>query len=146
MSIADDSKLDRETLDPQNWQALRALGHRMIDDMLHYQETLRDRPVWQPVPDDTKDWFQQTLPEVPQGAERAYEDFIDHVLPYPMGNTHPRFWGWVMGGGTPFGAMADMMAAILNPNMSGGDHGGNYVENQVLNWCKEMLDYPDYVY
>ncbi len=144
LSIADDSKFDRETLDPQDWAALRALGHRMIDDMLHYQETICERPAWQPVPEDTKDWFQQTLPEVPQGAERAYEDFFDHVLPYPMGNTHPRFWGWVMGGGTPFGAMADMMAAILNPNMGGGDHGGKYVENQVLNWCKEMLDYPDY--
>jgi glutamate/tyrosine decarboxylase-like PLP-dependent enzyme len=59
-----------------------------------------------------------------------------------MGNIHPRFWGWVIGTGTPSGMLAEMLAAAMNPNLGGGDHVANYVESQVLDWAKEMLGYP----
>ncbi|HEY4721008.1 MAG TPA: pyridoxal-dependent decarboxylase, partial [Anaerolineae bacterium] len=133
---------EEESLDPQDWDALRALGHRMVDDMLTYLQTIRERPVWQPIPDQVKAHLHQPLPIEPQGAERAYADFRENVLPHPMGNIHPRFWGWVIGTGTPFGALAEMLAAAMNPNMGGGDHVPNYVERQVLDWCKEMLGFP----
>jgi glutamate/tyrosine decarboxylase-like PLP-dependent enzyme len=67
---------------------------------------------------------------------------VETILPYPMGNIHPRFWGWYMGAGTVFGALADFMAAIMNPNLGGGNHAANLVEEQVLNWIKEMLGFP----
>ena len=51
------------------------------------------------------------------------------MVPYSMGNTHPRFWGWYMGAGTPFGALGDFLASMLNPNMGGGDHGADHVED-----------------
>lgn len=28
------------------------------------------------------------------------------VMPYPRGNIHPRFWGWVNGSGLPIGICA----------------------------------------
>ncbi len=59
-----------------------------------------------------------------------------------MGNIHPRFWGWVIGAGTPLGALADFLGSAMNPNMGGGDHGANYVEAQVIEWIKQMLSYP----
>ena len=43
-----------ETLDPSNWDELRALGHRMVDDMMDYLEGVRERPVWRPVPAETR--------------------------------------------------------------------------------------------
>ena len=131
-----------ESLDPDDWDGLRVLGHRMVDDMLTYLRTVRDRPVWRPIPADVRARFRGPVPHDPQGAERAYTDFRDYVLPHPMGNIHPRFWGWVMGTGTPLGALADMLAAGMNPNMGGGDHVANHVEAQVLDWCKEMLGFP----
>ena len=131
-----------ESLDPDDWDGLRVLGHRMVDDMLTYLRTVRDRPVWRPIPADVRARFRGPVPHDPQGAERAYADFRDYVLPHPMGNIHPRFWGWVMGTGTPLGALADMLAAGMNPNMGGGDHVANQVEAQVLDWCKEMLGFP----
>lgn len=133
---------EEESLDPKDWDELRALGHRMVDDMLTYLQTVRDRPVWQPIPAEVKEHLQQPLPGEPQGADEAYQDFVTNVLPHPLGNIHPRFWGWVIGTGTPFGALAEMLAATMNPNMGGGDHVPNYVERQVLDWCKEMLDFP----
>ncbi len=39
------------TLDPVDWPSARAQGHRMLDDILDYIETIRERPVWQPIPD-----------------------------------------------------------------------------------------------
>jgi aromatic-L-amino-acid decarboxylase len=131
-----------ESLDPEDWDELRALGHRMVDDLLDYLRTVRERPVWRPIPPELRARFRVPVPRAPEGAERAYQDFRDHVLPHPMGNIHPRFWGWVIGTGTPLGALAEMLAAGMNPNMGGGDHVPNQVEAQVLDWCKEMLGYP----
>jgi len=133
---------EEESLDPEDWDELRALGHRMVDDMLTYLQTVRERPVWQPVPDRVKEQLKTPLPVEPQSAGEAYQDFVDQILPYPLGNIHPRFWGWVVGTGTPFGVLAEMLAATMNPNLGGGDHVANYVERQVLDWCKEMLGFP----
>lgn len=130
-----------ETLDPENWDELRALGHRMVDEVLTYLQTVRERPVWRPIPDEVKAALRRPLPRDGEGAAAAYQDFRQHVLPHPMGNIHPRFWGWVIGTGTPFGALAEMLAAAMNPNMGGGDHVANYVEAQVLDWFKEMVGY-----
>jgi len=135
-----------ETLDPstpEGWDAMRALGHRMVDDMLTSMQTLRERPVWQPIPPEVKDRLRgQPLPHEPMGADIAYADFLRDVLPYPIGNTHPRFWGWVVGTGTPLGALADFLSAAMNANLGGAEQSPNYVEMQVLDWCKEMVSYP----
>lgn len=132
-----------ETLDPDDWNELRQLGHKMLDDMLTYLETVGERPVWQPMPSEVQKSFKTPLPVQGADAEEVYEEFKQHVMPYNMGNIHPRFWGWVMGNGTPLGMLADMLAAGVNPNMGGGDHAGNRVEMQVIDWCKQMLGFPD---
>jgi glutamate/tyrosine decarboxylase-like PLP-dependent enzyme len=129
-------------LDPQDWEAMRALGHRMVDDALLYLQQIREKPVWQPISRETRDFFAQSVPHSPAGEEQAYQDFKDYILSNPMGNIHPRFWGWVMGNGIPYAALAEMLAATVNPNMGGGDHVANYVERQVIDWCKEMVGFP----
>jgi glutamate/tyrosine decarboxylase-like PLP-dependent enzyme len=131
-----------ETLDPENWESIRALGHRMVDDIFNYLQTVRDRPIWRPTPEDVKERLRAPLPKKPEAADKVYADFLEYILPYPMGNIHPRFWGWVIGTGTPLSVLAEMLAAGMNPNLGGGDHGANYVEAQVLGWCKEMFGFP----
>jgi glutamate/tyrosine decarboxylase-like PLP-dependent enzyme len=131
-----------ETLDPENWDDMRALAHRMVDDALTYLETVRERPVWQPIPEEIADRFKEQAPREPGGADTAYEEFVETVLPYPMGTTHPRFWSWYMGNGTVLGALADFMAAITNSNLGGGNHAAILVEEQVVNWLKEMIGFP----
>ena len=132
-----------ETLDPENWDNMRALAHRMVDDAITYLETVRERPVWQPIPDEIAAQFEVSLPHEPSGAEATYDEFKESILPYPMGNIHPRFWGWYMGAGTVFGALADFMAAVMNPNLGGGNHIANNVEKQVVDWVKEMIEFPE---
>jgi len=131
-----------ETLDPQDWEACRKLGHRMVDDMLEHLRTVRERPVWRPIPEEVASSFNEPLPGSPMPAEEVYEAFRERVLPYPTGNTHPRFWGWVMGTGTPGAMLSEMLAAGLNLNQGGGAQSGALVERQVVDWCKEMLAFP----
>jgi aromatic-L-amino-acid/L-tryptophan decarboxylase len=131
-----------ETLDPENWEDMRALAHRMVDDAITYLETVRERPVWQPMPENVTAHFQQEAPRDPAGPETAYQEFAENILPYPMGNIHPRFWAWYMGNGTVMGALADFMAAVMNSNLGGGNHAANLVEEQVVNWMKEIVGFP----
>jgi glutamate/tyrosine decarboxylase-like PLP-dependent enzyme len=131
-----------ETLDPENWDAMRAIGRQMVDDALTYLQTVRERQVWQPVPEQVKQHLQQPLPQKPQDIEAVYQEFVENILPYNMGNIHPRFWGWVIGTGDPIGTLAEMLAATMNPNLGGADHVANYVEKQVLDWCKQMMSFP----
>lgn len=139
-----DQKIDdrQKSLDPQDWTALKQLGHRMVDDMLDLLQQIEDGPVWQPMPAAERDFFTTPVPRQPQGEEAAYEDFLEHVLPYRMGNIHPRFWGWVMGNGIPYAMLAEMLASGMNSNLGGGQHAAVYVENQVLDWFKDLLGYP----
>lgn len=131
-----------ESLDPEEWQAMRKLGHQMVDDMMDFLQTQRVRRIWQPTPNHVKQHMRSPLPTQPEGAETVYRDFLEQVLPYPMGNIHPRFWGWVIGTDTPFGMLAEMLAAGMNPNLGGGGHSAVYVELQVLDWFKKMLGFP----
>jgi glutamate/tyrosine decarboxylase-like PLP-dependent enzyme len=40
------------------------------------------------------------------------------------------------------GAMAEMLAAFMNPNVGIGEHAAMYVDYQVVEWCKQMMNYP----
>ena len=131
-----------ETLDPEDWDKMRGLAHQMIDDAIDYLKTVGERPVWQQVPETVKDTFKSGVPIDSQDPAAVYQDFVTNILPYPMGNIHPRFWSWYMGSGTIMGALADFMAATMNPNMGGGNHAAMLVEDQVLNWMKQVVGMP----
>jgi glutamate/tyrosine decarboxylase-like PLP-dependent enzyme len=94
------------------------------------------------MPEEVKAKFRLPLPTGPSDLKTVYEDFCRFVLPYPTGNIHPRFWGWVMGNGTVTGMMAEMLAAAMNSNQGGLAQAGGFVEKQVIDWCKEMLGFP----
>src|SRR5580658_9694628 len=135
------SNQSERTLDPKDWGSLRALAHSMVDDMLEFLETIRERPAWQRVPDLARQHFSAPVPLEAQGAESAYRDFKEFVLPYPLG-IHPRFWAWVQGTGSAGGMLAEMLSGAMNANPHGGEHSAMYVDQQVLSWLKEALGYP----
>src|SRR5262245_27410988 len=130
------------TLDPRDWDEFRALAHEMVDDMLDFLRELDTKPAWQPLPEATKRALDEPVPRDPQGAEKAYRDFLQHVLPYSNGNRHPRFFGWAQGNGTPLGMMSDMLAAAINPHLGGFAQAPALVEEQVLTWFKELMCFP----
>ena len=139
---AADAELTLDPPDAEAWEAFRALGHRMLDDMIDHLRSLRERPVWQPMPDEVRAAFAQPLPYAPQGADAVYQEFLDKVLPYPTGNLHPRFFGWVQGTGTPLAMLADMLAAGMNAHLAGFHQAPALVEHQVIAWLAELMGMP----
>ena len=132
---------NEETLDPENWDELKTLGHEMVDVMLDFLKNQRKYPAWRKPGDDVKNFLSESLPQESEARNKVFHDFVNNILPYSKGNVHPRYWAWVEGGGTPFGMLADMLASGMNPNLGIGDHAAMYVELQVLNWIKEFLGF-----
>jgi aromatic-L-amino-acid decarboxylase len=137
----DQSNRDR-SLDPQDWAAFRAQGHRMLDDMLDYLEHIRERPVWQPMPGEVRARFRGELPVAPSELSAVHDEFMRDILPYSNGNVHPGFMGWVQGGGNAAGMLAEMLAAGLNANLGGRDHAPIEVERQIVQWMRELFGFP----
>jgi glutamate/tyrosine decarboxylase-like PLP-dependent enzyme len=131
-----------ESLDPKNWDDIRALGHRMLDDMIDYAADIRERPVWRPMPDDVRARFRAKLPRHPSDPGDVYREFTDFVVPYATGNVHPGFMGWVHGGGNVVGMLAEMLAAGLNANLGGRDHAPIEIERQIVDWMRAMFGFP----
>ncbi len=131
------------SLDPENWEELRANAHGMLDDMLDYISQIRQRPVWQPIPDEIRAHFRTGLPQQPTELAEVYAQFAAEVLPYAAGNVHPGFMGWVHGGGTAVGMLAEMLAGGLNANLGGRDHMPVEVERQIVEWSRTLLGFPE---
>jgi aromatic-L-amino-acid/L-tryptophan decarboxylase len=132
-----------DSLDPTDWQEFRAQAHRMLDDMLDYTQHLRERPVWQPIPQALRETFHEGLPQGPHNLADVHDCFMRDILPYAVGNAHPGFMGWVHGGGTPVGMLAEMLAAGLNANLGGRDQIPVEVERQVVRWMRDLFGFPE---
>ena len=130
------------SLDPADWSSLRVLGHRMLDDMFDNLMNVSSGPVWQPMPASVRAAWQEHLPRAGTDPAQVYDDFLRLIVPYVVGNRHPRFFGWVHGGGTPVGMLAELLAGALNANCGGRDHAPIAVERQVVRWAAEMLGLP----
>ncbi|MEQ9505984.1 MAG: pyridoxal-dependent decarboxylase [Hyphomonas sp.] len=129
-------------LDPADWPAFRETAHALLDAAMDKMQAAREGRVWTPFPADMKAAFDQPLPEAEQ-SESEIAAQLAALLPYGVGNTHPRFFGWVHGAGTPQNLLAEITASALNSNAGGRDHGAIYVERQVIRWCRELFGFPD---
>src|SRR3984885_6106700 len=132
-----------ESLDPADWPAFRVQAHQMLEDALDYVEHIRERPVWQPIPGEVRERFREPVPHAPSDLAAVHGRFLSDILPYATGNTHPGFMGWVHGGGTPAGILAEMLAASLNANLGGRDHIPIEVERQIVQWIRQIFGFPE---
>ncbi|MGV3707325.1 MAG: pyridoxal phosphate-dependent decarboxylase family protein [Gemmatimonas sp.] len=130
---------DAPGLDPADWNDFTRTAHRAVDDMAQHLAGIRERATWQSMPAEVKQSFTSGIPFAGVGDDAAYADFTQNVLPYPGGNIHPRFWGWVMGTGIPSAMIADFLASGLNPNCGGLEQAPGLVEAQVIRWMSELL-------
>ncbi|MEU9289760.1 pyridoxal-dependent decarboxylase [Streptomyces sp. NPDC048275] len=122
---------------------LRRAGRSVADMTADHLAAVPGGPVWRPVPEADRSWLsQQQLPPVGRPLQDLLHDVRDHVLPYPMGNGHPRFFGWVNSPPSPAGVLVAPLAAAMNPSCAGGDHAGVLLERTAVRWLAELVDFP----
>ena len=138
-----EKKHENQTLDPENWDEIRALGHQMIDDLVNYWQGIREKPTWKPIPEKVKSTFDTSVPKQGIAPSQVYEQFKTTIFPYNKGNVHPRFFAWIQGTGNPMGVWGDLLASGMNPNVAIGEHAPMYIDHQVVNWCKEIMGFPE---
>ncbi len=132
-----------ETLDPDDWTAAREVAHRAVDDAIAHLGGVRGRPSWRQPPPDVRAFFTRPLPQEPEALAKVYDDVVEFVRPYPMGNIHPRFWAWFMGAGNFTGALGDFLAAVDGSNLGGGNTAPALLDRQVVGWLREMVGMPE---
>jgi glutamate/tyrosine decarboxylase-like PLP-dependent enzyme len=133
MSVAEEFDLSPEEI--------RRLGRLAADCVAEHRAKLVERPVFGKVGADAAR-FEIPLPETGRPADEIVAFVREHVMPRPMGNSHPRFFGFINATADPLGIVADYLAAAMNPNCWGGDHAAVHVENRVVRWLCELMGLP----
>jgi aromatic-L-amino-acid decarboxylase len=131
-----------ETLDPADWAETQSVGHQIIDDAIAYLRDVRERPPWRPIPAAVRQSYSTGVPRGPTPLSEVYNEVTADLMPFPMGNIHPRFFSWYMGSSNFTGALGDFLAAIQGSNLGGGNHAAALMDGQVVDWCKEMMGFP----
>jgi aromatic-L-amino-acid decarboxylase len=110
-----------------------------------YLSELPDAPAFpQTSGEATLAAFDQPLPQEGMGAEAlvAIADVFRHSRP-----PSPRFFGYVFGSGDPVGAVGDLLASVLNQNVTAwrSAPAAVTIERVVVGWLAEAIGCPGFV-
>ncbi|HET9298797.1 MAG TPA: pyridoxal-dependent decarboxylase [Candidatus Polarisedimenticolaceae bacterium] len=133
--------MDRLSLSPEEFHRLAS---RVVDLATRYLQDLRRMPAFPSTSAAaTQAVFDRPLPERGMGAA-AFDD-LESVLSLsrPCG---PTFFGYVLGSGEPVAAVADLLASVLNQNVTAWRSGPSAVtiERMVVRWLAEAIGCPGF--
>ena len=124
----------------------RKVGRQLVERVAEFLCTLPNRPV---VPNESPQVIREalgmgSLPEQGAEARDLLEEAVTLLFEHSTFNGHPRFWGVITSSAAPIGALSDLLAATVNPNMGGwiGGPMANEIEAQTIRWIAEMIGYP----
>jgi len=127
--------------------AFRALGHRLVDQVAAFLESMPRGPVTHnESPSAVRNALDLTGPLPESGTdpavllERTAQLLFDHSL----FNGHPRFFGYITAPPAPIGILADFLAAAVNPNVGAWtlSPAATEIESQTVRWIAEFIGYP----
>ena len=128
------------SLDPENWEQFRADAHALLDTCIDALQMAGQRP-WQHPPEDLAARYE--IADQPNSNNDLMQRLREDVLPFHAGNTHPKYWGWVQGSGLASDVTAGMVAAVMNSNCGGRNHGANEMERAVIDWTRRKMGLPE---
>lgn len=122
---------------------LRDLGYQVIDEVAAYLSGIEERPIWQEMPQDVRQALRnQPLPARGEPFEETLTFLREVILPYPQGNGHPRFAGWINSAPAHASVLLKPLAAAMNPNCGIGEHAGQELERLAVQWIMELCGFP----
>src|SRR3954447_12090871 len=132
----------RIDIDPEEF---RALGHRLVDDLAGLLERLPGLPV---TPGESREEVRAVLGDAPLPEQGAPADELlaearDLLFEHSLFTGHPRFLGYVIGAPAPLAALADLLAAGVNPNLGGYPLApiATEIERQTVQWIADLIGY-----
>ncbi len=127
-------------------EEFRKAGYQLIDVISDFIDTIRDKKV---TTGDSPNQIQQrigmcTLPENSTPAEALLARAVELLFNHSLYNGHPKFMGYITSSPAPIGALADLLAASVNPNV--GAHilspVATEIEKQTIQWLAEFIGVP----
>lgn len=130
-------------MDPEEF---RATGHRLVDQIADFYRAL---PQAKLTPGESPAQVRTalgnaSLPETGEPTEATVNTAWQLLQNHSLHNGHPLFAGYVTSSAAPIGALADLMAAAVNPNVGAWILGpmGTEIEAQSIRWIADFLGYP----
>jgi aromatic-L-amino-acid decarboxylase len=124
----------------------RNLGHRLIDQIAEFYESLPERDL---TPAKSRLQLLERLgsgglPEQGCGADDLLREVAPLIFDNSLHNGHPRFLGYISSSAAPLGALADMLASAVNANVAKWDLSpiASEIETQTIGWIAELIGYP----
>jgi len=124
----------------------RKLGHQLVDDIAEFLDGLPQRPVTtEESPQAIRKLLgTDILPERGSSANDLLDEAADLLFDHSLFNGHPRFWGYITSSAAPIGALADLLAAAVNPNVGAAVLSpiATEIEAQTIRWIADLIGYP----
>ena len=124
----------------------RALGHDLVDRVADFLGTLGRRPVTAgETPAEVRAALGDAgLPAAGAPAGQLLDEAAALLFDHSLFNGHPRFWGYITSSAAPIGALGDLLAAAVNPNVGAWllSPMATEIEAQTVRWIAELLGYP----
>jgi aromatic-L-amino-acid decarboxylase len=127
-------------------EEFRRLGHGLVDEIAEFLGTLPERKV---APGESADEVRDALgrgglPEQGTPAGELIADTARLFFEHSTFNGHPRFLAYITASAAPIGALGDLLAAAVNPNVGGWALSpvATEIEAQTVRWIAELLGYP----
>ncbi len=144
-STSEQTELENAPLD-MTGEEFRRVGHKLVDQIAAFLDGVRSRKVQSLDAVEAAQQFlgDQALPSKGLSADEVMSDVSSLLIEKSLLTAHPRFWAYINGSASPIGALADMLAAAINPNLATWAVGpvASEIERQSVQWIAELMGYP----
>src|SRR6266571_2943396 len=127
-------------------EEFRAIGHSLVDAIADFYAHLPTASTASPLlPDEIrKKLGRRELPENGTNIEPVIDKFQKIFFEHSTHNGSPRFWGYITSSGAPVGALADLLAAAVNPNCGAWALSpiATEIENECIRWLAQFMGLP----
>jgi aromatic-L-amino-acid/L-tryptophan decarboxylase len=128
-------------------EEFRSLGHALVDRIAGFLDSLPQRKVTTgESPTEIREALDanRSLPQRGTDPAQLLEHAADLLMEHSLFNGHPRFWGYITSSGAPLGALGELLAAAVNPNVGAWllSPMASEIEAQTIRWVAEMIGYP----
>jgi glutamate/tyrosine decarboxylase-like PLP-dependent enzyme len=136
-------KLHRKTPVEIGKEEFKKIGYQLIDRIADFFDSIDQRPVTTGASPNQIQAILGTSP-LPENGTAASELFLnaaDLLMNHSLLNGHPKFMGYITSSPAPIGALADLLAAAVNPNVGANilSPMATAIEKQTIKWLAEFI-------